>query len=151
LVGRTILDANPLTKRVEIAQGLRWLRAHRLLHALAVLVGLMNLASMAGQAILVLFAQEQLGLGSVAYGLLLALGYEHRSSSAPPSSLSRRWWPYRPSTTEPLRSPGKRTWRMEARVSADAIADAEPRVSGACRACLLLDHCLRRARRLQAP
>jgi MFS family permease len=58
--------------RVEIAQGLRWLLAHRLLRALAVLVGLMNLASMAGQAILVLFAQEQLGLGSVAYGLLLA-------------------------------------------------------------------------------
>jgi predicted MFS family arabinose efflux permease len=32
----------------------------------------MNLASMAGQAIMVLFAQEQLGLGSVGYGLLLA-------------------------------------------------------------------------------
>lgn len=53
-------------------RGLRWLLAHRLLRALAVLVGLMNLASMAGQAVLVLFAQEQLGLGSVGYGLLLA-------------------------------------------------------------------------------
>jgi predicted MFS family arabinose efflux permease len=58
--------------RGEIAQGLRWLGAHRLLRALAVLVALLNLVSMAGQAIMVLFAQEQLGLGSVGYGLLLA-------------------------------------------------------------------------------
>jgi MFS family permease len=65
-------DAARVGLRAEIAQGLRWLFAHRLLRALAVLVGLMNLASMAGQAIMVLFAQEQLGLGSVGYGLLLA-------------------------------------------------------------------------------
>ena len=65
-------DAQRVSLRAEIAQGLRWLRAHRLLRALAVLVGLMNLASMAGQAIMVLFAQELLGLGSVGYGLLLA-------------------------------------------------------------------------------
>jgi MFS family permease len=65
-------DAARAGLRAEIAQGLRWLLAHRLLRALAVLVGLMNLASMAGQAIMVLFAQEQLGLGSVGYGLLLA-------------------------------------------------------------------------------
>jgi MFS family permease len=56
---------------VEIFEGLRWLFAHRLLRALAVMVGLLNLASMAGLAILVLFAQEELGLGSVGYGLLL--------------------------------------------------------------------------------
>jgi len=36
------------------------------------MVGMMNLAVMAGEAILVLFAQEELGLGSVGYGLLLA-------------------------------------------------------------------------------
>jgi MFS family permease len=65
-------EASSIRLRVDIAQGLRWLLAHRLLRALAVLVGLMNLASMAGQAIMVLFAQEQLGLGSVGYGLLLA-------------------------------------------------------------------------------
>jgi MFS family permease len=65
-------DAPRAGLRAEIAQGLRWLFAHRLLRALAVLVGLMNLASMAGQAILVLFAHEQLGLGSAGYGLLLA-------------------------------------------------------------------------------
>ncbi|HEY2960216.1 MAG TPA: MFS transporter [Actinomycetota bacterium] len=57
--------------RAEIAEGLRWLVGHRLLRVLAVMVGLMNLAVMAGEAILVLFAQEELGLGSVGYGLLL--------------------------------------------------------------------------------
>ncbi len=58
--------------RADIAEGLRWLVGHRLLRVLAVMVGLMNLAVMAGEAILVLFAQEELGLGSVGYGLLLA-------------------------------------------------------------------------------
>ncbi len=57
---------------VDIAEGLRWLLGHRLLRTLAVMVGLMNLATMAGEAILVLFAQDELGLGSVGYGLLLA-------------------------------------------------------------------------------
>ncbi len=58
--------------RADIAEGLRWLVGHRLLRVLAVMVGMMNLAVMAGEAILVLFAQEELGLGSVGYGLLLA-------------------------------------------------------------------------------
>src|SRR6266498_2300018 len=57
---------------VDIAEGLRWLLGHRLLRTLAAMVGLMNLATMAGEAILVLFAQDELGLGSVGYGLLLA-------------------------------------------------------------------------------
>src|SRR6266511_2217802 len=54
--------------RADIAEGLRWPVAHRLLRVLAVMVGMMNLAVMAGEAILVLFAQEELGLGSVGYG-----------------------------------------------------------------------------------
>jgi MFS family permease len=58
--------------RVEIAEGLRWLLHHRVLRTLAGMVGLMNLATMAGGAILVLFAQDALGVGSVGYGLLLA-------------------------------------------------------------------------------
>jgi MFS family permease len=57
--------------RTDIAEGLRWLVGHRLLRVLAVMAGLMNLAVMAGEAILVLFAEEELGLGSVGYGLLL--------------------------------------------------------------------------------
>src|SRR5262245_54969342 len=65
-------DGAPRTSlRADIAEGLRWLFAHRLLRTLAVMVGLLSLAFMAGEAILVLFAQEELGLGSVGYGLLL--------------------------------------------------------------------------------
>jgi MFS family permease len=55
----------------EVAEGLGWLFAHRLLRALAVMVAMLNLTSMAGLAILVLLAQDELGLGSVGYGLLL--------------------------------------------------------------------------------
>lgn len=57
--------------RAEIAEGLRWLARHRLLRAMCVLVALMNLSFMAGEAIMVLFAQDVLGLTNVGYGLLL--------------------------------------------------------------------------------
>jgi MFS family permease len=58
--------------RAEIAEGVRFLLGHRLLRAMVVLVGVSNLAFMAGEAILVLFARDELGLGSRGYGLLLA-------------------------------------------------------------------------------
>jgi MFS family permease len=58
--------------RGEITQGVRWLLAHRLLRAGVILGGIANLALTAMDAILVLFAQEHLGLDSVGYGLLLA-------------------------------------------------------------------------------
>jgi MFS family permease len=58
--------------RAEIAEGLRFLFGHRLLRATVLLVSVSNLAFMAGEAILVLFAREELGLGSAGYGLLLA-------------------------------------------------------------------------------
>jgi hypothetical protein len=57
--------------RAEIAEGLAWLAQHRLLRTMAIIVGAANLATAAGMAILVLFAQERLGLGSVGYGVLL--------------------------------------------------------------------------------
>jgi Na+/melibiose symporter-like transporter len=57
--------------RAEIAEGLRWLLAHRVLRTLAVMVAVINLLGVAHDAILVLFAQERLGLGSVGFGLLL--------------------------------------------------------------------------------
>jgi predicted MFS family arabinose efflux permease len=56
----------------EIAEGLRFLLDHRLLRAAVLLVSASNLAFMAGEAVLVLFASEELGLGSRGYGLLLA-------------------------------------------------------------------------------
>lgn len=75
----------------EIAEGLRWLFAHRVLRALAVLVAGLNILAAARGAILVLFAQELLGLGSVGFGLLLtgsAVGGALGSVVAP--RLSRR-------------------------------------------------------------
>jgi len=57
--------------RADIAEGLRWLVRHRVLRAMAVLAAGVNLLSVAHGAILVLFAQERLGLGSVGFGLLL--------------------------------------------------------------------------------
>jgi predicted MFS family arabinose efflux permease len=62
----------PTTLRTEIAEGVRWLLGHRLLRLLAAAIALMNLTLSATLSILVLYAQERLGLGSVGYGLLLA-------------------------------------------------------------------------------
>ena len=57
--------------RADIAEGLRWLARHRLLRGLALLTGLLNLVFMAAEVVLVLLAQDRLGLGSLGYGLLL--------------------------------------------------------------------------------
>lgn len=57
--------------RREIADGLRWLLAHRLLRTLALLVGVLNLVFTAVAAIEVLFTLELLGLDSTGYGLLV--------------------------------------------------------------------------------
>jgi predicted MFS family arabinose efflux permease len=58
--------------RADIADGLRYLFAHRLLRTLAFVVGPMNLASSAVFAVVVLWvvAPGPLGLDSVGYGLL---------------------------------------------------------------------------------
>jgi predicted MFS family arabinose efflux permease len=65
-------EAPPTTLRSEIAEGLRWLWRSRLLRILALAIGLMNVTFMATASILVLFAQERLGLGPAGYGLLLS-------------------------------------------------------------------------------
>jgi MFS family permease len=80
----------------EIAQGLGWLVRHRVLRTMAVLAAGINLLSVAYGAILILFAQERLGLGSVGFGLLLttsAVGGLAGSMVAP--WLSRRAGPVR--------------------------------------------------------
>jgi MFS family permease len=58
--------------RGEIGEGLGFLFGNRLLRAAVLLVSASNLAFMAGEAILVLFATEELGLDGRGYGLLLA-------------------------------------------------------------------------------
>jgi len=58
----------------EISEGLVWLLRHRLLFALAIMLGVGNLTFSATSSILVLFAGEILDLGSVGYGLLMTAG-----------------------------------------------------------------------------
>lgn len=58
--------------RREIAEGVRWLRAHKLLRTLALLLGALNFASWLGMSIAVLFAQDILGLDARGFGFLLA-------------------------------------------------------------------------------
>jgi MFS family permease len=64
--------APPTTLRSEIAEGVRWLWRNRLLRILALALALMNLTLMATTSVLVLFAQERLGLGPAGYGALLS-------------------------------------------------------------------------------
>ncbi len=57
--------------RVEVAEGLRWLVAHRVIRTLSVLAGVGNLCNFLAMSTFVLFAHQRLGLGSLGYGLLL--------------------------------------------------------------------------------
>jgi predicted MFS family arabinose efflux permease len=58
--------------RHEIAEGLRWLFRHRLLRTLAALLAITNMATNVGWSTLVLFARNDLHVGSRWYGVLLA-------------------------------------------------------------------------------
>jgi MFS family permease len=62
----------PTTLRADIAEGVRWLLGHRVLRTICWLLALENVVEMAGFAMLVLLAQDVLGLGAGGYGLLLA-------------------------------------------------------------------------------
>jgi Na+/melibiose symporter-like transporter len=92
--GEASANGRRTSLRAEVAEGLRWLFAHRVLRAMAVLVAGVNIVLTGSDAILVLFAQERLGLGSVGFGLLLtgsAVGGVAGSVVAP--RLSRRLGP----------------------------------------------------------
>lgn len=56
--------------RGELAEGVRWLMGHSLLRPMAIILGLMNMASMVTMATLVLFAQEVLEIGPLLFGVL---------------------------------------------------------------------------------
>jgi MFS family permease len=66
-------DPRPRMRR-QIAEGFRWLWGHDLLRLLAILLGVMNLASALSMATFVLFAQEVLDLGAAGFGLLSTAG-----------------------------------------------------------------------------
>ncbi len=57
--------------RTDIAEGLHWLFAHRLLRSLAIALGVMNLVGMAAMTMLVLYAKDVLYLTNTQFGLLL--------------------------------------------------------------------------------
>lgn len=58
----------------EIKEGFRWFLNNSVLRALAFLVTLQNLVFTAGYSMLVLYAQDRLGLNATGYGLLLSVG-----------------------------------------------------------------------------
>ena len=58
----------------DLREGFRWLWNHRLLRTLAIVLGLLNAASGATQATMVLFAQEVLLLDATGFGLLASAG-----------------------------------------------------------------------------
>ncbi len=57
--------------RAEVTAGLRWLRHQPLLRTLALALAALNLTLVAQNAIMVLYAQERLGLDARGFGLLL--------------------------------------------------------------------------------
>jgi MFS family permease len=58
----------------DMAEGLRFIWSHSVIRAFAVGAGVINLSFTAANAILVLFAREELGLRGAGFGLLLAGG-----------------------------------------------------------------------------
>jgi MFS family permease len=60
----------PTTLVDEIGEGLSWLWNHALIRTLAIMLGVFNMTFASTEAILVLFAQDVLGLGSFGYGVL---------------------------------------------------------------------------------
>lgn len=74
IVGRFRPDTGPekakASFRVDLREGFRWLWHHHLLRPLAITLGAINAAWALTQATYVLFAQEILGLGAAAFGLL---------------------------------------------------------------------------------
>jgi MFS family permease len=56
--------------RSELAEGFRWLWANELLRSMAIILGLMNLASTLSGSVLVLFSQEVLGIGPLVFTIM---------------------------------------------------------------------------------
>jgi MFS family permease len=68
-----VASGTPVVRQVrdDIAEGLRWLWRHRVLRTLAMVLGGANLLWWAGESVMVLFAQDVLGLDEAGYGVLL--------------------------------------------------------------------------------
>lgn len=60
----------PAPWRAELAEGVRWLWGHALLRPMAIVLGIMNAASMMTGAVFVLFAQEVLTIGPTLFAVV---------------------------------------------------------------------------------
>ncbi len=58
----------------EMHAGWTWIREHKVILQLALILGGLNAAHMAGFTVLVLYSQEVLGLGAIGHGMLLTAG-----------------------------------------------------------------------------
>ncbi|HEX5630710.1 MAG TPA: MFS transporter, partial [Acidimicrobiia bacterium] len=58
--------------RHDIVEGLRWLWGHRVIRSFAIGAAVLNVTFTAAASLLVLFAQDDLGIGDSGFGLLLA-------------------------------------------------------------------------------
>ena len=58
------------TFRQDLSEGVRWLMGHSLLRPMAIILGLMNGASMITGAVIVLFAQEVLDIGPLLFTIM---------------------------------------------------------------------------------
>jgi MFS family permease len=70
----------------SVGEGMRWLWGNEAIRAFAIGAALLNIGTYAGESILVLFAQEQLGVGGTGFGALFAAtaaGYSGGSFLAP--------------------------------------------------------------------
>lgn len=63
-------DAPPPNWRHELAEGVRWLRGNRLLWSMAIILGVMNMASNLANAMFVLFSQDVLHVTPLTFTLM---------------------------------------------------------------------------------
>jgi MFS family permease len=69
---RAAIPTERKTLRHEIVDGLRWLWGHRVIRSFALGAAGLNITFTAAASLLVLFAQDELGIGDAGFGLLLA-------------------------------------------------------------------------------
>lgn len=64
------VDAAPTNWRAELKEGVRWLWRHPLLRSMAIILGLMNLATNLSGAMFVLFSQDVLGVTPLTFTIM---------------------------------------------------------------------------------
>jgi len=67
------VNVRPQSFRADLAEGVKWLWANKLIRTLAIMLGITNMATMFGDAIFVKYAADELGVTGRGYGLLLSL------------------------------------------------------------------------------